>query len=98
MANEQRGFVSIELDKERTLNYTLNSLVDIEEKLGVPMEEMGNIQMSVRNVRVLLWAGLTHEDENLTERQVGGMVNLHNLQYVQGKVTEAFSQVELGKI
>lgn len=97
MANTERGFVPITLDKERTLNYTLNSLIDIEEKLGVPMEEMGDIKMSIKNVRVLLWAGLTHEDEKLTERQVGAMVNLTNLGAVQEKVTEAFSMVELGK-
>lgn len=91
MANKQRGFVAIQLDKKRTLRYTLNSLAEIEDRLGVPLSEMGDMKMTIKNVRVILWAGLIHEDPELTEQEVGNMVDLENFQEVQDKVAEAFA-------
>ena len=91
MANKQKGIVSIELDKKRTLRYTLNALAEIEDVLGVPLSQMSELEMGVKTVRTMLWAGLLHEDENLTEKAVGNMVDFGNLEYIQTKVSEAFS-------
>jgi hypothetical protein len=94
MANKQRGFVKIELDKVRNLRYTMNSLAEIEDALGVPLSEMGNIKMTIKNVRVILWAGLIHEDKELTIEEVGDFVDLTNFEEVQTKVAEAFSMTQ----
>jgi len=91
MANKHRGFVSIELDKKRNLRYTMNALAEIEDALGVPLAELQNVAMTIKNVRVILWAGLIHEDADLTVEDVGNMVDLTNFQEVQEKVAEAFS-------
>lgn len=96
MANKQRGFVTIELDKERKLRYTLNALAEIEERLGVPLDELDKVTMGIKQLRVFLWAGLLHEDKNLTEIEVGDMVDFENLEYVNSKITEAF-QAASGK-
>jgi hypothetical protein len=97
MANKHRGMVAIELDKKRNLRYTMNALAEIEDRLGVPLSEMGNVKMTIKNVRVILWAGLIHEDKELTPEDVGDMVDISNFEEVQEKVAEAFSMVEKGK-
>lgn len=94
MANKQRGHVEIQLDKKRTLRYTMNALAEIEDHLGIGLSEMGDIQMSIKNVRVILWAGLIHEDRELTQEDVGEMVDLTNFQEVQEKVAEAFTMAQ----
>ncbi|MCS0827383.1 gene transfer agent family protein [Cytobacillus firmus] len=91
MANKEKGIVSITLDKERTLRFTLNSLAEIEDKLGVPLSKMAELELGIKTVRTMLWAGLIHEDEDLTEKEVGNMVDFTNLNEVQTKVSEAFA-------
>lgn len=91
MANTQRGFVDIKLDKKRKLQYDLNALAEIEDKLGINIYEMHKIKVGMKNIRTILWAGLLHEDAELTEEQVGSFVNITNIGEVQAKVSEAFS-------
>lgn len=90
MANKHRGFVEVELDKKRTIRFTMNAMAEIEDKLGVSLEDMGDIKMSIKNVRTILWAGLIHEDPELTEQEVGDMVDMNNMEYVQEQVALAF--------
>ncbi len=91
MANKQRAAISVELDKTRTIRFTLNSMAEMEDKLGVPLSKLGEIELGVKSVRTMLWAGLIHEDPELTEREVGNLVDFDNLEYVQSKVAEAFA-------
>lgn len=91
MANKQKAIVDIKLDKPRKLRYTLNALAEIEDKLGIPLSKIAEVEMSMKNVRVMLWAGLIHEDEELTEKYVGNLVDFENFEYVQGKIAEAFA-------
>lgn len=97
MANKHRGFVEIQLDKKRRLRYTMNALAEIEDQLGVPLAELQNVKMTIKNIRVILWAGLIHEDSELTQEQVGEMVDLNNIEEVQQKIAEAFGTVDKGK-
>lgn len=91
MANRQRALITVELDKVRNLRFTLNSLAEIEDKLGVPISKLAEVELGVKSVRIMLWAGLIHEDPELTEREVGNMVDFDNIEYVQNKVAEAFA-------
>lgn len=90
MANKQRGYVKITLDKERNLRYTLNSLAELEDVLGVPLSELENVHMGMKQVRAFLWAGLIHEDKDLTLEKVGDMVDMDNMNEINEKITEAF--------
>ncbi|MCW2278739.1 hypothetical protein [Heliophilum fasciatum] len=90
MANKHRGIVEIELDKPRNLRYTLNALAEIEDKLGVNVGEMDGANLGIKAIRVILWAGLIHEDTELTETQVGEMVDFENFAQVQEKIAAAF--------
>lgn len=91
MANKQRGMVDIKLDKKRKLQYNLNALAEIEDVLGVKIHEMHTLSLGMKNIRTILWAGLIHEDAELTEEQVGAMVDVSNIAEVQAKVNEAFT-------
>ena len=91
MANKQKRIVAVELDKARNLRFTLNSLAEIEDRLGVPLSKMSEVELGIKSVRTMLWAGLIHEDPDLTETEVGNMVDFDNIEYVQTKVTEAFA-------
>lgn len=94
MANKQKGNVSVELDKVRVIRFTMNALAEIEDNLGVPLSELENVTMTIKNVRTILWAGLIHEDATLTAQEVGNMVDLSNFKEVQEKIAEAFAMAQ----
>ena len=68
------SYTVIQLDKPRTLRYTLKSLYILEETAGKSLTELFNpeeiTKLSLKMVALLLWAGLIHEDPEITEEQV----------------------------
>lgn len=97
MANKHRGFVEIGLDKPRRLRYTLNALAEIEDRLGVSLADLGSVKLGIKAVRLILWAGLIHEDADLTVVQVGDLVDFGNFEEVQTKIAQAFEAANVGK-
>ena len=84
--------VKLKLDKERSLRYNLNALALIEERYGDIQKAVVEAQNGkVTIVRTLLWAGLVHEDKDLTEEQVGEMVDISDLERVATAISQAFS-------
>ena len=82
--------VPLELDKPRTLMFDLNAFAELEDKYGNMEQAFFAMQSgSMKAARTLLWAGLLHEDDKLTERQVGRMVTLENLGVVLDTISEA---------
>ena len=82
--------VPLELDKPRTLKFDLNAFAELEEKYGNMEQAFFAMQSgSMKAARTLLWAGLLHEDEKLTERKVGSMVTLDNLSTVMDTISAA---------
>jgi hypothetical protein len=57
----------------------MNALSELEGALHFTMEEIGRRfkrgRIGTRDIRGLIWAGLLHEDEDLTLRQVGDWLN-----------------------
>ncbi|MBE7117266.1 hypothetical protein FT641_27220 [Bacillus paranthracis] len=95
MANTQRGESKITLgDKEFDLRYDLNAFVEIEEAMGVPMSEIGNIKISMKNIRSMLRAGVLHEHPEMTEREIGSLVTMENFAEVQKAVAVAFGSAK----
>ncbi|MFA4885450.1 MAG: hypothetical protein WC601_06720 [Desulfotomaculaceae bacterium] len=90
MANKNRGYVEIELDKVRTLRYNLNALAELEDKIGVPLSALNNLSMGMKQIRAFLWAGLIHEDPDLDEKTVGELVDVDTMDYISQKIGEAF--------
>ena len=78
--------------KFRYLRYDFNAIISLEDALGVPIsqwKDVINAQMGVRTLRTLVWAGLLHEDETLTERDVGTMLDITKIDDISEKVLEA---------
>lgn len=73
--------IPIVLDKPRNLVVDLNVFADLEEIYGSHEAGLEAIKSgSFKAARTFLWLCLRHEDETLTEKQVGAMVNTDNIQ------------------
>lgn len=94
--NKQREIFKIELGgKERTVRFTLNSLEKIEDSLGVPLSQMGEIELKIKNIKAILFAGLVQEEgEDLTPDMVGEWVDLDNLNIIQDVLQQAFGSAK----
>lgn len=77
--------------KERHLRFTLNALAELEEKYGSVEAAFEKVEKdsSVTALRFVLWAGLSWEDESLTERQVGDLIDIAYMQEMIGKLGNA---------
>ena len=84
--------VPLELDRLRSLKFDLNAFAELEDKFGSMDAAFQAMQKgSLKAARTLLWAGLLHEDETLTERRVGSMVTLANMSGIMDKITTALT-------
>lgn len=84
--------VTIELDKARNLRYGINALVRIEELLGKPITALDLNNLSIADIRDIVFAGLVHEDKDLTSEKVGDLIDEYsNLTVVSDKIGEAFT-------
>ena len=84
--------VLIELDKPRTLRYGLNALVIIEEQIGKPLTGLDFNNVSVKDLRAILYAGLFHEDKSLTPEKVADLVDeFSNIEAISEKLGEAMT-------
>ena len=84
--------IPIELDRPRGLKFDLNAFAELEDKFGSMDAAFQAMQKgSLKAARTLLWAGLLHEDETLTERKVGGLVTLANLSGIMDSITSALT-------
>lgn len=82
--------IPITLDQPRTLLYDFNAFIELEELYGdVNKAFKGLEQLKMKPIRDMIWAGLLHEDENLTPRQVGKMLHPSNIEEIALKITEA---------
>lgn len=77
---------------ERTLRYDLNAMAELEDRYGsvdAAFEAMDN--NSIKAIRCVLWAGLIHEDADLTEQKVGSLIDMQYLQGLMESVGQAFN-------
>ncbi len=82
--------VEILLDKPRTLFFTLNSFIELEDMYGSFAATMKLMEEgSMKAIRAILWAGLIHEDPSLTPESVGGMIDFRALGEITAKLHEA---------
>ena len=76
---------------ERTIKFTLNALAELEDRYGSVDEAFKQLDNnSIKAVRCILWAGLIHEDPELTEQQVGNLIDIQYMQELMASLGEAF--------
>jgi hypothetical protein len=86
--------VPIELGgKTRNLRFSFNALCLLEDTLGLPIAEIGEAlsgSVKLGTVRALLYAGLSDEDETLTLKQVGRLIDSSRLGELAEAIRKAF--------
>lgn len=76
---------------ERTIKFTLNAMAELEDRYGSVDEAFKQLDNnSIKAVRCILWAGLIHEDPELTEQQVGNLIDIQYMQELMASLGEAF--------
>jgi len=84
--------VLIELDKPRTLRYGMNALVRIEEMLGKPISKLDLENISIKDMRTIIYAGLYHEDKDLTPERAGELIDDYSdIESIAEKLGEAMT-------
>lgn len=84
--------VTIELDKARNLRYGMNALVKVEELTGKSITKLDLENLSMKDLRTIMFAGLHHEDKDLTPEKVGELIDDYSdIGTIAGKLGEAFT-------
>jgi len=84
--------VTIELDKPRTLRYGMNALIKIEELTGKNLTKLDLDNISVKDLRTIVYAGLFHEDKDLTPEKCADLIDEYSdITTVAGKLGEAMT-------
>jgi hypothetical protein len=80
----------VTLDRERTLKFDYNSLCDVETATGRNVAaRLTSIDFTL--LRGLLWAGLKHEDPDLTLEGVGELIRPRQIKKLTSAVAGALS-------
>lgn len=86
------SYVPIELDKVRNFRYGMKAMSIIEKKFKKPIAKVDFENMTMEETATIIWAGLQHEDKNLTPDKVMDLVDdKGNLQEVMQAMSEAMS-------
>jgi hypothetical protein len=84
--------VTVELDKLRTLRYGMNALIKIEELTEKSITQLDLKNISIKDLRAMVYAGLFHEDDNLTPEKVGDLIDGYSeLSLIAEKLGEAMT-------
>lgn len=88
-----KKMVTITLDKERNLYFNLNSLEIIEDITGKSIDKITE-NMNMKTLKAILFAGLVHEDKDLTPEAVGDMVGFDDIANVSEAISKAFENLK----
>jgi len=94
----KRG-VTITLDKPRTLRYGINALAKIEDLTGKSLMHLDLASVGIKDLLTIVYAGLFHEDKDLTPEKVGDLIDEYSsltdiAKAVGDAMTEAFGKVD----
>lgn len=78
--------------KLRTLKLGSNAIVILEEMFGKPFTQIMQMDMGLRELRAILWAGLRHEDKELTPESVGDMMDDADMEAVVQRIFAASNE------
>ncbi|WP_107838627.1 hypothetical protein [Metasolibacillus meyeri] len=78
--------------KEFEAKFDLNALCDLQEKFGGFDEAFENIDKDFSKIRMLLHLALANgENEKMTEREIGALIDIRNLDTITNALEEAFN-------
>lgn len=68
-------YTPIELDKVRNFRYGMKAISLVEKKMACNMSKIDFENLTMEDTSVLLWAGLVHEDKDLTPGKVMDLID-----------------------
>ena len=84
--------ITINLDKPRTLRYGINALAKLEDLTNKPLVKLDLKNVGIKDLLIITYAGLCHEDSNLTIEKVGDIIDEYSsLGKIAEKVGEALT-------
>lgn len=80
------------LDKQRTLKYPIMSLIRLKNEYGIELKDLADEEKAqdMEVILAVIWAGLIHEDRELTVEELGYMLDITELPEISKKLTEIF--------
>lgn len=69
------SYYPIKLDKTRNLKYGMRAISLIEKKFKKPITKVDMDNLTMEETAVMIWAGLHHEDKELTPDKVMDLVD-----------------------
>lgn len=86
-------YTPIQLDKTRNFRYGMQAISKIEKKLKKQIQQIDFNSLSMEDTATILWAGLVHEDSNLSPQKVMELVDDHStIKTVVAAMGEAFKE------
>ncbi len=67
--------ITINLDRPRTLRYGMNALAKIEDLTGKSILALDLNKLGIKDLLVIVYSGLYHEDKTLTIEKVGDLID-----------------------
>jgi len=65
----------IKLDRERQFRYGMRAISLVEKKFKKPISQVDLTNLTMEETAVLIWAGLVHEEKELTSDRVMTLVD-----------------------
>lgn len=82
---------TLNLDKERKIAFDLNAIAELEDKYGDLDKAVDALNKAkVKDIRFFLYAAMCSY-EDLTEKEVGRIVNVENLNHVAEELVKIFN-------
>lgn len=86
-------FTPVKLDKTRNFRYGMKALNIIEKVLKKNLATLNFEEMSIEETATIIWAGLVHEDKELTVDKVMDLIDEYSsLNEVSESMGKAFVQ------
>jgi hypothetical protein len=91
-------FTPIQLDKSRNLRYGMKAISTIEKALKTSVSKMDFDNLTMEDTATIIWAGLVHEDNELTPDKVMDLIDDHSdIQTAIETMGKAFNEAFGGK-
>ncbi len=85
------SYYPIKLDKVRNFRYGMKAISLIEKQLKKPISKIDLENLTMEDAAVMIWAGLVHEDKDLTVDKVMDLVDEYSdITTVLQAMNEAF--------
>lgn len=86
-------YTPITLDKVRNFRFGMKAVHLIEKKLGVAVSKLDLDELTMEQTATIMWAGLFHEDKELTPDKIMDLIDDHsNLTDALKVMAEAFAE------